>query len=130
MQSQKLLSLTPPLMWLNEIIDTVDGQGTTGDYYWHEGLPYLSAGPNKECKWPPRILRREMLEAFRSRCMKARPHGASEFTGSPERFWREIHKVIPKSQTNHQTSNGQRVVSIDLVDLKANLEKYLRGDPV
>ena len=27
LQNQKLLSLTPPLMWLREIVETVDGQG-------------------------------------------------------------------------------------------------------
>jgi Family of unknown function (DUF5906) len=133
LQKQKLLSLAPPLMWLREIIDTVDGQGGPVDYEWFDGLPYPKAhtyGTDRVCKWPPRFPRSQALDGFRAWCTKAKPYGASEFTGSPERFWREIHKIIPKAQTSRQTAKGIRVVSIDLVDLSANFKKYLRGEPL
>ena len=133
LQKQKLLSLSPPLMWLREIIDTVEGQDVSGDCGWVDGLPYAKArshGATQQCKWPSRFPRSQALDGFRAWCAKARPYGASEFTGSPERFWREIHKVIQKGQTSRQTGKGVRVVQIDLIDLKANFQKYLRGEPL
>lgn len=131
-QKQKLLSLPPPLMWLREIIDTVDGQeDSTVGYEWIDGLPYAktySCGSERRPKWAPRFPRNQALEAFRGWSGTARPYGASEFTSSPERFWREVHKVIPKTQTSRQIGKGVRIVQIDLVDLRANFQKYVRGD--
>jgi hypothetical protein len=124
---QKQLSLSPPLVWLREVIDTVEGQGPPGGYYWHDGLPYRQGGGSE---WPPRFLRRDAVDAFRSWASKAKPFGASEYTGSEKRFWSEICKVIPHAHTSRQTTGGVRTVSIDLADLQNNFEKYLRGEVV
>ena len=131
LQNQKLLSLTPPLMWLREIVETVDGQGQPGDYEWVDGLPYEKGqlfNQQKSSRWPPRFARREAVDAFRAWASKAKPYGVSEFTGSAERFWGEVRKVIPAAQTNRQVSGGVRIVAIDLADLQANFDKYLRGE--
>jgi hypothetical protein len=120
-------------MWLHEIVETVDGQGPAGDYYWDDGLPYVknrSLGQPKDCKWPPQFSRGEAVDAFRAWCTKAKPYGASEFTGSPERFWSEVRKVIPAARTSRQISGGVRIVAIDLAGLQANFDKYLRGELV
>ena len=37
---QKRLSLSAPLAWLREVIDTVVGQGSPGEYHWIDGMPY------------------------------------------------------------------------------------------
>jgi hypothetical protein len=123
---------------LRDVIDTVECQGPAGECYsWRSGLPYLSRdlscwGPpeNKESKWPPQFWRRQALEAFRDWTQKAKPFGAPEYTGSAERFWAEIHKVIPRAQTSRQITGGVRIVSIALADLQNNFEKYLRGEVV
>jgi Family of unknown function (DUF5906) len=129
---QKELSLSAPLAWLREVMDTVVGQGNPGDYYWNSGgMPHPDGvyGPSgRECHWPPRFPRRDAVTAFRRWADKAKPFGASEYTGSPERFWAEICKVIPRAQTNRQTSGGVRTVCIDLPDLQNNFQKYLRGE--
>jgi Family of unknown function (DUF5906) len=129
---QKQLSLSAPLAWLQEVTDTVDGQGPNGDYDWPDGLPFPHAQSwnrqGNQSKWPPRFPRSEALAAFRRWATKAKPFGASEYTGSPERFWAEICKVIPRAQTNRQTSGGVRTVSIDLADLQNNFQKHLRGE--
>jgi hypothetical protein len=133
LQYQKVLSFTPPLKWLREILDTVDGQApAAARYSWRDGLPYAAQSHPQpdECKWPPRFARREAVEAFRAWASKAKPYGVSEFTGSPERFWSEVHKVIPAAQTSRQVSGGVRIVAIDLGDLQANFDKYLRGEPI
>jgi hypothetical protein len=132
LQAQKLLSLTPPLMWLREVLDVVVSQGPAGNYDWIDGLPYPNStqGSAREPKWPPSFSRSSTLDAFRAWAAKAKPYGASEFTGSPERFWREMHKIIPKQQTARQTAGGARQVGIDLADIKKNFEKFLRGEPV
>jgi Family of unknown function (DUF5906) len=132
---QKQLSLSAPLVWLQEVIDTVAGQGSPGDYSWDGGMPYprtqtWSPTGTPESKWPPRFPRRDAINAFRRWADKAKPFGASEYTGSPERFWAEICKVIPRAQTSRQTSNGVRTVSIDLADLQDNFQKHLRGEIV
>jgi hypothetical protein len=129
---QKQLSLSAPLAWLQEVIDTVEGQGNPGDYQWVGGLPYPRTqswnSQGNVSKWPPRFPRGEAVAAFRDWVTKAKPFGASEYTGSPERFWAEICKVILRAQTNRQTSGGVRTVCIDLADLQNNFQKYLRGE--
>jgi hypothetical protein len=132
---QKQLSLSAPLAWLQEVIDMVVGQGSPGDYSWDGGMPYprtqtWSPPGTQASKWPPRFPRSEAVAAFRDWVTKAKPFGASEYTGSPERFWAEICKVIPRAQTNRQTSGGVRTVCIDLPDLQDNFQKYLRGEIV
>jgi hypothetical protein len=126
------LSLSAPLAWLQEVIDTVVGQGSSGDYDWNGGLPYPRAHVygTMESKWPPQFPRRHALEAFREWVNKAKPFGASEYTGSPERFWAEICKVIPRGQTSRQVNGGVRTVTIDLADLQNNFEKYMKGEVV
>ena len=74
--------------------------------------------------------RRQALDAFRDWANKSRPFASSEYTGSPERFWAEICKVIPRAQTSRQVSGGVRTVTIDLADLQNNFEKYLRGEVI
>jgi hypothetical protein len=132
---QKRLSLSAPLAWLQEVVDTVVGQGLPGDYVWRDGLPYprtLSCGLpcGSDSKWPPRFPRREAVDAFRYWAGRAKPFGASEYTGSPERFWAEICKVIPRVRTIRQIAGGVRTVAIDLGDLQDNFEKYLKGEVV
>jgi hypothetical protein len=130
--TQKQLSLSAPLAWLQEVMDTVVGQGNPGDYDWIDGLPYQGTqySPSRESKWPPRFPRSQAVAAFRAWATKAKPFGVSEFTGSPERFWADVCKVIPRPQTNRQTSNGVRTVCIDLADLQNNFQRYLRGEIV
>jgi hypothetical protein len=128
LQAQKLLSLPPPLMWLKEVVDTVQ-QGVQGKYNWYDGMPYpdVPSSAQREYLWPPAFARREAVEAFRAWGSKAKPYGLSEFTGSEERFWSEVHKVIPIEKTNHK-KRGARQVQIDLADVRRNFDKYLRGD--
>ena len=100
-----------PLAWLQEVVDTVVGQGLPGDYVWRDGLPYprtLSCGLpcGSDSKWPPQFPRREAVDAFRYWAGRAKPFGASEYTGSPERFWAEICKVIPRVRTIRQIAGG------------------------
>jgi Family of unknown function (DUF5906) len=98
---QKVLSLSPPLAWLREVTDTVVGQLKLNEsYHWRDGLPYggvngygVGSSASDGPKWPQRFLRRETVDAFRDWASKSKPFGASEYTGSPERFWAEIHKV-------------------------------------
>jgi hypothetical protein len=131
---QKVLSLPPPLAWLQEVIDTVEGQGPPDEeYYWSCGLPYRRWeatvwGQPRPYQWPPQFPRSQALAAFRDWTNKVKPFGASEYTASPERFWKEICKVIPRGQTNRQTTGGVRNVTIDLTDLQKNFENYLRGE--
>jgi len=129
---QKQLSLPPPLLWLREVVDVIDGQQAqpTGyntatswvkHYSWSDG-GLLSA-------WPPAFPRVEAVNAFRNWAKETKPYGASEFTSSPERFWTEIHKVIPLAQTQRKV-HSVRMVTIDLADLESNFQKYLEGKPV
>lgn len=130
---QKQLSLSPPLAWLREVVDTVVGQGPPEEYDWYGGVPYRKHEPSfsgqpREAKWPPQFPRRQAVDAFRDWAKNAKPFGASEYTGSPERFWAQINKVIPRGQTNRQITGGVRVVTIDLADLQNNFAKYLKGE--
>jgi Family of unknown function (DUF5906) len=130
---QKELSLSPPLAWLREVADAVAGQGPPGDYEWQDGLPYPKGQPfgqPRESKWPPRFPRVEAVRAFRNWAAKARPYCASEYTGSEERFWTEIFKVIPRAKTTRQGTGGVRMVSIDLADLETNFATHLKGEVV
>jgi hypothetical protein len=132
-KNQKVLSLSPALQWLKEVIDTVDGEGPAVEYDWVAGLPHPAGQPygqSRQSKWPPRFPRREALAAFREWATKAKPFGAAEYTGSPEKFWAEICKIIPRAQTNHQITGGVRTISIALADVEENLEKYLEGRSV
>jgi hypothetical protein len=128
---QKQLSLSAPLAWLREVADNVVGQGPAGEYSWWDGLPCQDAYVlKKQYEWPPQFPRHQALNAFRRWANKAKPFGASEYTGSPERFWAEICKVIPRAQTIRQVSGGVRTVTIDLADLLNNFEKYIKGEAV
>jgi hypothetical protein len=124
LMKQKQLSLSAPLAWLREVADTVEGQGLPGKSCgWIDGMPVSN-------EWPAQFSRRQALEAFRDWAQKAKPFGASEYTGSPPRFWAEICKVIPRARTNRQITGGVRTVSIDLADLQKNFERHLRGEVV
>ena len=132
MTRQKELSLSPPLLWLRELLDNVVGQGSLGKCSWYNGLPFesTSLGQPSEIKWPPQFPRRQAIDAFREWVSKTKPFGASEYTASEERFWVEICKVIPRAQTRRQIAGGVRTVTIDLADLRTNFAKYLRGEVV
>jgi hypothetical protein len=128
---QKQFSLPPPLLWLREVIDGVDGQQaqpTTGPAGPVSGYSWLPNGTLT--KWPPSFLRSEAIYQFREWVGKTKPYGASEFTSSPERFWAEIHKVIPLAQTQRKINGGVRCIQIDLADLESNFQKYLEGKPI
>jgi Family of unknown function (DUF5906) len=118
---QKELSLTPPLVWLREILDNVDGE--LGKYD-DKSLAKFPA-PHR---WPPRFRRRDAVQAFREWAQKAKPFRASEFTGSEKRFWAEIHKVIPLANTCHKGKFGERYVAIELAEVEARFERFLKGD--
>jgi hypothetical protein len=80
--------------------------------------------------WSPKFPRREAVEAFRDWATKSKPFGVSEFTGSEQKFWAEIHTVIPIAKTSTKDSASTRHVTIDLADLRSNFEKYFRGQPI
>ena len=132
---QKQLSLSAPLAWLRGGYrhGRRPGAARRLRLEWRPALPsgaQLYRPTPTESKWPPQFPRREAVDAFREWANKAKPFGASEYTGSPERFWAEICKVIPRAQTNRQIAGGVRTVTIDLADLQNNFEKYLRGEVV
>jgi Family of unknown function (DUF5906) len=116
---QKRLSLTPPLIWLSEVLEMAENSaGTSG--YWFRGLP--SGG------WPSAPLHRaDILQHFREWAAVAKPHSANTYTGSPQRFWSEITKVIPVRLTRVKDANGNRCVSISLADLRVYFQAYMRG---
>ena len=94
---QKALTLSPPLAWLREVLEAVDGERAPSENTsWHEGKP--GGG-----KWMPRFSRSVAIGAFRDWTMAAKPYGASAYTGSEQRFWSEITRVIrgvsPRSRT-------------------------------
>ena len=125
---QKMLSLTSPLTWLSEVMNECV-QETNKSVQWHNGLP-SSIGPISLREWPKRVPRRELLEAFRTWASQTKPYSASDFTGSENKFWAEIHLVIPLARTKLKDSSGNRMVDIGLADLRANFRKYLKGEPV
>jgi hypothetical protein len=79
-------------------------------------------------KWPTRLLRSDALDAFREWVSIAKPHGASAYTGSEQRFWSEIKRVIPRLLTVVKDSNGDRGIEISLDDLRAGFQRYMRGE--
>ena len=117
---QRVLSLTPPLAWLHEVLRDVDGEEPGGVKSWFEGKP-------SGLKWPTKFPRAEALRAFRQWASLAKPHGASTYTGSDQRFWTEVVRVIPRDATNVKDSAGNRCVTISLDDLKVNFLRYLQG---
>lgn len=120
---QKLLSLTPPLAWLQEVFERVGnrplGQPTTG--HWHQGLPACA-------DWPSTLRRSLALQYFREWGAIAKPHGASTYTGSEQRFWSEINKVIPHRRTVVKDADGNRCVAVSLDELRAHVQAYRRGE--
>ena len=127
---QKQLSLSAPLAWLQEVIDSVLGQGLPAITIRRTACLTATDPHASGCRWPSSFPRNEAVNAFRGWTNKAKPYGASEYTGSPERFWSEICKVIPRGQTSRQAGGGIRLVKIDLADLQNNFEKYLKGEIV
>ena len=117
---QKALSLSPPLAWLSEVLEYVDGE-CAERHVWMDGKPF-----NR--KWPTRLLRSDALDAFREWVSIAKPHGASAYTGSEQRFWSEIKRVIPRLLTVVKDSNGDRGIEISLDDLRAGFQRYMRGE--
>jgi hypothetical protein len=122
---QKLLSLTPPLAWLKEVLEKAESAAPSQPtkISWCRGLP--SAGD-----WPAMLPRAIVLEQFREWAALAKPRGANTFTGSDQKFWSEITKIIPANLTRIKDASGNRGVAIPLVDLRALFEAYLRGSPV
>jgi hypothetical protein len=119
---QKLLSLTPPLMWLREVLEKAESippQQTT-KISWHRGLPIAG-------DWPTLLHRAIVLQQFREWASTARPHGANTFTGSDQRFWTEVIKKIPADLTRIKDAAGNRCVTISLAELRARHDAYLQG---
>ena len=119
---QKLLSLKPPLTWLLEVFEMVDnrppGQTTAG--HWYQGLP-------SGADWSSTLRRSLVLQYFREWATTTKPHGASTYTGSGQRFWSEIHKVIPRHRTSVKDADGNRCVAVSLDELRAYVEAYRQG---
>ena len=106
---QKLLSLSPPLAWLLEAVEKVEasstpqiGQTTTSGSGWFEGFPIN--------EWPATFSRAVAYYQFREWAKIAKPHGAATFTGSSQRFWAEITRVVPRHLTQVKDANGSRWV--------------------
>jgi hypothetical protein len=128
---QKILSLSPPLAWLREVMDEcVDQLQPNETVHWSDGVPIAYGSGDKSCKWPARFARRDAVDAFRAWAAKSRPHDAAYFTGSKEKFWAEIHRVIPPANTSTKDPIGSRQVTIDLPDLQANFDRYFKGQPI
>jgi hypothetical protein len=119
---QKLLSLTPPLTWLQEVFDRVENKPTAATGCWSHGLPV-------DMDWPNTLHRSDAVKYFREWAAAAKPHGASTYTGSEQRFWREITKVIPVDRTRVKDSKGNRCVAISRAELGQWLKDYMRGKP-
>jgi Family of unknown function (DUF5906) len=122
---QKLLSLTPPLTWLQEVFDRVENRqsGVPATGSWGtQGLPV-------DMDWPNTLRRSDAVRYFREWAAVTKPHGASTYTGSEQRFWREITKVIPVDRTRVKDSKGNRCVAISRAELGQWLEDYMRGKP-
>jgi hypothetical protein len=124
LMDQKLLSLAPPLAWLGEVLAKAESipHGQKRTISWDHGLPF---GGN----WPAMLHRAVVLEQFREWAAIAKPHGANTFTGSTQRFWSEIAKVVPLNLTQIKDANGNRGMAISLTELRARFRAYLRGEP-
>jgi hypothetical protein len=119
---QKALSLSPPLAWLWEVLALVGGECAPGESRgWLHGKPV-------NAKWPTKFLRSDALQAFRDWASIAKPHGASAYTGSEQRFWTEITRAVPRRLTTVKDSNGNRCVAISLDDLRIYFERYMQGE--
>jgi hypothetical protein len=119
---QKALSLSPPLAWLWDVLEQVGGECAPGESRgWHGGKPVGA-------KWPTKFPRSDALQAFRDWASIAKPHGASAYTGSEQRFWTEITRVIPRRLTTVKDSNGNRCVAISLDELRICFERYMQGE--
>ena len=104
---QKALTLSPPLAWLWEVLAaTVRSRG------WNDGKPVGG-------EWPTKFPRSDALKAFREWVVNAKPHGGSAYTGSEQRFWSEITRVIPRRLTAVKDADGNRCVTIPLDDIRA-----------
>ncbi len=119
---QKALTLSPPLAWLWEVLaetshEVVPGQNS----YWSHGK---SVGGG----WPTKFPRSDALRAFREWVVNAKPHGGSAYTGSEQRFWSEITRVIPRRFTAVKDADGNRWVTIPLDDLRACFGRYMSGE--
>ena len=126
---QKILSLSPPLAWLWEAQASVQGEHPPNKGGWDVFRELPGVGMPKDGKWPCSFLRSDALTAFRQWVSNAKPHGASAYTGSAQRFWSEITRVIPRRLTTVKDASGNRRVEISLSELQANFQRYLRGEP-
>ena len=121
---QKLLSLTPPLAWLLEVVESLSNTPAAQRRMdnWHQGLP-------SGADWPTTLRRSLALQYFREWVAVAKPHGANSYTGSEQRFWNEITKVIPHRFTAVKDTKGDRCVAISLDELRVRVQAYRRGEP-
>jgi hypothetical protein len=122
---QKLLSLAPPLAWLGEVLEKAESipQGGPPKICWLGGLP--SCGD-----WSNTLHRATALQQFREWAAISKPHGANTYTGSTQRFWSEITKIIPFNLTQIKDASGNRCITISLAELRARFEAYLQGSPI
>lgn len=120
---QKLASLSAPLTWLWEVAGRVDKRSSTTaeKISWFQGLP-------SEGAWPATLPRAQVIQNFRDWCAIAKPHGSSTFTGSEQRFWSEITKVIPRRLTAVKDTAGNRCLALSLDELRAYIQAYERGE--
>ena len=119
---QKALTLSAPLAWLREVLEAVDGECAPGENRgWYEGKPTCG-------KWMPKFPRSQAIGAFRDWVKVAKPHGANAYTGSEQRFWSEITRVIPRRLTNIKDASGNRSVTISLDDVRACFRRYMEGE--
>jgi hypothetical protein len=100
---------------------------------------YPEGGPPKNCwlgglpscgDWPNTLHRATALQQFREWAAISKPHGANTYTGSTQRFWSEITKIIPFNLTQIKDASGNRCITISLAELRARFEAYLQGSPI
>jgi hypothetical protein len=68
------------------------------------------------------------MQAFREWAAIAKPHGASAYTGSEQRFWSEVSRVVPRRLTAVKDADGNRCVAISRDDLRDCFLRYMRGE--
>jgi hypothetical protein len=120
---QKALTLSPPLAWLWEVLEETDREVPLGGigHGWHNGKPVRG-------EWPTKFARSDVLRTFRDWVAVAKPHGASAYTGSQQRFWSEITRVIPRRLTAVKGADGNRCVTISLVNARACFRRHMQGE--
>ena len=59
---------------------------------------------------------------------KRKADGGSAYTGSEQRFWSEITRVIPRRLTAVKDADGNRCVTIPLDDIRACFARYMNGE--